>query len=193
MIKTDLLHGELVRLTAEEPELVAQTFARWNRNTEYYRLLDMDPAQLPSMKKIKEWIEKDLEKDQPNEFFFHIRTLQEDRLIGFIGLFGVAWMHGDAWVGIGIGEQDCWGKGYGTDAMRVILRYAFTELNLHRVTLGVFEYNPRAIRSYEKAGFTVEGRERQRLYRDGEHADGFIMGVLREEWLVGHESPGSED
>lgn len=178
----DLFRGELVRLTAEEPEPAGKAFARWDRDSEYYRLLDMDPSQLWSPKKIKEWIEKDLEKEEPNEFFFHMRTLEGDHHIGFIGLFVDAWSHRDAWVGIGIGERTFWNNGYGTDAMRVILRYGFTELNLHRVTLGVFAYNQRAIRSYEKAGFKLEGRERQRLHRDGEHADCLLMGILREEW-----------
>ena len=65
----------------------------------------------------------------------------------------VNWNGRDAFVGLGIGETEYWNKGYGTDVMNVLLRYAFMELNLLRVTLSVFEYNPRAIRSYEKAGF----------------------------------------
>ncbi len=85
-------------------------------------------------------------------------------------------------MGISIGEKEYWGKGYGTDAMRVVLRYAFTELNLHRVSLTVFEYNPRAIRSYEKAGFTLEGREREAVFRSGKRTDMIYMGVLREDW-----------
>jgi RimJ/RimL family protein N-acetyltransferase len=55
-------------------------------------------------------------------------------------------------------------------------------LNLRRITLGVFDYNPRAIRSYEKAGFTLEGHLRKALYRDGSRADIVFMGILREEW-----------
>ena len=66
--------------------------------------------------------------------------------------------------------------------MRVIQRYAFEELNLHRLSLTVFEYNQRAIRSYEKAGFTVEGRVRKFLNREGKHYDMIFMGILREEW-----------
>jgi RimJ/RimL family protein N-acetyltransferase len=88
-----------------------------------------------------------------------------------------------AFVGIGIGERAYWGKGYGTDAMKVALRFAFTEINLERVTLNVFEYNPRAIRSYEKAGFKHEGRMRGALLKDGRRWDMIYMGILREEWL----------
>ena len=66
--------------------------------------------------------------------------------------------------------------------MGVLLRYAFAELNLRRVSLSVFEYNPRAMRSYEKAGFVVEGRRRQALNRDGRRWDVIHMGILREEW-----------
>jgi RimJ/RimL family protein N-acetyltransferase len=85
-------------------------------------------------------------------------------------------------VGIGIGEAEYRGKGYGTDAMQVILGFAFRELNLHRVSLSVFEYNPRAIRSYEKAGFRHEGRLRAEINRDGRRWDVLMMGILRTEW-----------
>jgi RimJ/RimL family protein N-acetyltransferase len=96
----------------------------------------------------------------------------------------VNWGGRDAFVGIAIGERDYWGKGYGTDAMRTILHYGFTEINLRRVTLTVFEYNPRAIRSYEKAGFRHEGRLRQFLNREGRRWDMLYMGILREEWMT---------
>jgi RimJ/RimL family protein N-acetyltransferase len=89
-------------------------------------------------------------------------------------------------VGLSIGARENWGKGYGTEMMHLLLRYAFMEVNLRRVTLAVFEYNPRAIRTYEKAGFRHEGRVRGRLKRDGKRWDMLIMGVLREEWKEQH-------
>jgi RimJ/RimL family protein N-acetyltransferase len=176
----NLFLGELVRLTAGDPEVVAHALNRWGRNSEYLRLLDSSHAYQWSAKKIKEWIEKEQEED--HNFNFLIHTLENDQLIGFIGLGFTQWNHGEAWMGIGIGENHLWGKGYGADAMRVLLRYAFTELNLNRVSLGVFSYNPRAIRSYEKVGFVCEGRERQVVHRDGSRADMMIMGILRQEW-----------
>jgi RimJ/RimL family protein N-acetyltransferase len=81
-----------------------------------------------------------------------------------------------------IGERDYWGKGYGTDALRVLLRYAFDELNLHRVSLSVLEGNERAMRSYQKCGFRYEGRQRQVWAYDGRRWDEIYMGLLRDEW-----------
>ncbi len=177
-----LLQGELVRLTAENPQIIAEAFARWSRDSEYWRLSTSDPSFPRSVKKTKEWLEKDLLKEKPEYTMFIIRRLEDDRLIGETGLESPMWSNGDAYVGIGLGEQDCWGKGYGTDAMRLILKYAFTELNLFRVSLNVFEYNPRAIRSYEKAGFKHEGRIREFLHKDGKYYDLIYMGILRSEW-----------
>lgn len=184
---TNLFQGSLVHLTAEEPQVMADAFSRWARDSEYFRLLDNDPPHLWSVKKVKEWIEKDLEKDPLEEHFFAVRTLADEKLIGFVGLWGLNWVQGDSFVGIGIGEREYWGKGYGGDAMRLILRYAFDELNLRRVSLDVFEYNTRAIRSYEKCGYVHEGRQRQAMRRDGRRYDILYMGILREEWAQGVE------
>jgi RimJ/RimL family protein N-acetyltransferase len=93
-----------------------------------------------------------------------------------------SWAHGEGWVGIGIGERAYWGNGYGTEAMCLLLRFAFAELNLQRVSLGVYAYNPRALRSYEKAGFRHEGVVRADCRRDGQRWDSVFMGILREEW-----------
>jgi hypothetical protein len=116
-------------------------------------------------------------------YFFSIRTLADDKLIGELGLEVVNWAGRDAFVGLGIGETEYWSKGYGTDVMNVLLHFAFRELNLRRVSLSVFEYNPRAIRSYEKAGFRHEGHVRKALNREGRRWDAVYMGILREEWM----------
>jgi RimJ/RimL family protein N-acetyltransferase len=177
-----LFHGQLVRLAAADSEADAEVMASWSRDSEYLRLLDSDPAMPESAKRRKASIIEWMEHERPNSFGFMIRTLADDRLIGFVGLGGIDWPNGDGFVGIGIGKREDWGKGYGTDAMRAILRFAFAELNLHRVSLSVYAYNPRAIRSYEKAGFIVEGRLRQTVYRDGQRSDEVCMGILRQEW-----------
>lgn len=179
---SDLFRGELVRLATGDPQMIAEAISRWQRDSEYWRLLASEAAYTYSVRAVKEWIEKDLEQDPPPFSMFLIRTLEDDRLIGDIGLDSVRNGHGDTFVGIGIGEREYWGKGYGTDAMRIMLRYAFTEMNLHRVSLDVFEYNPRAIHSYEKVGFKHEGCARGVLHRAGRRWDLIFMGILRAEW-----------
>ena len=179
----DLFRGELVRLTSEEPEIRAKHAARWQRDTEFHRLADSDPAEITSEKKIKEWIEKNIEGGFKSErYFFLIRALNDDKLIGFLSLW-LDLIHSEVWVGIGIGEREYWGRGYGTDAMKLCLQYAFMELGVQRVSLGLHEYNPRALKSYEKAGFKLEGRTRQDMLREGKRTDSFWMGILRDEWM----------
>ena len=180
-MKTDLFTGTLVRLASANAETDVETVARFSRDSEYLRLMDSVPARPRSATSVKEGMEKEPED---NLFFFHIRALDDDRLLGSIDVQVDSWPHGDGWIGIDIGERAEWGKGYGTDAMQVMLRYAFTELNLHRVSLNVFEYNTRAIRSYAKTGFREEGRARDFLHRDGRRWDLIYMGLLREEWEV---------
>src|SRR5436309_2040102 len=147
-----LFRGALVRLAGLNPETDAEVFAKWWRDSEFLRLFDGDAARPTSVSGSRAEMERRIESERPDQFAFAIRTLAGDKLIGIVGLGGIG-AHGDAWLFIGIGDRDYWGKGYGTDAMRVILYFAFMELNLHRVTLWTFEYNPRAIRSYEKLGF----------------------------------------
>jgi RimJ/RimL family protein N-acetyltransferase len=179
----DVLKGNLVRLSAFDPQAMSKVIARWNLNSEYVRLLDSSARPMKSEKSLVKWMEKELEELAVENYYFSIRTLAEDKLIGEIGLDVVNWPGRDAFVGLGIGETEYWSKGYGTDVMNVLLRFAFMEINLGRVSLGVFEYNPRAIRSYEKAGFRHEGRMRRLLKREGRRWDNLFMGILREEWL----------
>ena len=179
----DIFTGTLVRLSAVDPDEFSKAFSLWGRDSEFNRLLQTNAAGLQSSNTIKRWMEKDMEDSATGFYVFSIRTLADDKLVGGTDLEVVTWNGRDAFVGIFIGARENWGKGYGTDAMNILLRYAFTELNLWRVSLGVFEYNPRAIRSYEKAGFQHEGRTRQQLQHEGKRWDIFFMGTLREEWL----------
>jgi RimJ/RimL family protein N-acetyltransferase len=178
----NLLIGQQTRLTDEDPEIIDKAFARWNLDSEYLRLLDSDPPRLWSEKQFKDWFEKDLEKNDPNDFFFMIRPLDGEQPIGFTAIFDLHWNHGDALVAIALGDRKYWGNGFGTDAMQILLQYAFSEMNLRRVTLIVFDYNPRARRSYEKCGFVHEGTVRGVIQREGRRWDWHYMGILQQEW-----------
>lgn len=170
--------GKLVRLATIDLEKDIERWARWNRDSEYQQLLDWGPSKLYTPKEMREWVEK----ESGSMFNFFIHTLEDDEVIGFLDLGGMDWTSGNCWLGVGIGERAYWGKGYGTDAINVLLRFAFEELNLKRVSLNVFEYNERAIRSYEKIGFQHEGRQRKLLNRFDQRWDMVFMGILRGEW-----------
>ena len=111
-----------------------------------------------------------------------IMVREPEQFIGVTGLHRLDVRNHHAEFGITVGEKSAWSKGYGTEATRLMVQYAFDRLNLNRVWLHVYEFNERAIRVYQKVGFRPEGRLRQDTYRDGRYWDTLVMGVLRDEW-----------
>lgn len=175
----DLFRGERVRLAAPR-EGDAEVFALWTEDAEYLRALDTDYARPMSVEEMGKRLEQFIQ--DPGTVEFRMRTLEDDRLIGFVALHTIEWNNRSANLAIGIGDPEYRGKGYGSDALRAVLRYAFHEMNLERIGLNVNGNNTRAIRAYEKAGFRREGVMRRALLRDGEWQDRIIMGILYEEW-----------
>ncbi len=185
----DLYRGKLVRLTSESPEAAAVLEMTGQRDTEFHRLADDSPVLLLSSRQQNEKLQKRIELEPDDGYyFFSIRTLETNRLIG-VTMLRVDWMHADAILGIAIAERDYWSKGFGADALQLMLQYAFFELNLRRVTLGVSDYNPRARTSYQKAGFKDEGVFRGDGLREGQRSDSYIMSILREEWRANQGVP----
>ena len=115
----NIYQGEKVRLVAVEPQKDGELFAAWQRDAEYARLLDSEPVRLWSAGQNKGWLEKQQKSETFDGIEFMIRTLGNDKTIGFIGLDGISWHNGNSWVGIGIGQRDYWSQGYGSDAMRM--------------------------------------------------------------------------
>jgi RimJ/RimL family protein N-acetyltransferase len=117
----------------------------------------------------------------------------DGRAIGRIDFEQLEMRSRSAEVMILIGDRAVQGQGYGTDAMVTLLRYLFHQRNLHRVSLTVFSWNARAVRSYEKVGFVVEGTLRDDLYFDGAYHDQIAMSILRPEfdarWPSGSAAP----
>lgn len=179
MLKSGLLRGEKVRLTAVTPADLP-TMSKWWADADFLRLYDSVPA----YPQTEAQLTKRIEGGQKGEttFLLGIRPLANDDLLGLLELDGIMWTHGTTFISIAIGEVENRGKGYGRDALRLGLNYAFQELNLHRVCLTVFNYNEAAVRLYEGSGFVREGVYREHLQRDGRHHDMFLYGLLRREW-----------
>lgn len=114
-------------------------------------------------------------------YSFAIETIEDDKYIGGCGINKVDWKNSVAIVGIFIGDKNYWGKGYGTDAMKVLIKFIFEQMNINKIKLNVYDYNKRAIKSYEKCGFKTEGILREEIFRDGKYHDEYVMGILKEE------------
>ncbi len=112
---------------------------------------------------------------------FMIRT-KDGVTIGNIGLNWVDYHSRCGYLGAWIGEEGYWGGGYGTDALLLVVEYAFDWLDLRRLALGTMALNVRAQRNVEKCGFRLEGRERQATLVNGEWLDALTYGMLRGEW-----------
>ncbi|HEX5689655.1 MAG TPA: GNAT family protein [Roseiflexaceae bacterium] len=179
MTKPKLLTGAHVRLTAlADGDL--PTLAQWYQDAEFLRLFDATPAMPRSESALRQWL---AERANPQtSFLFGVRLSEADELIGIVELDGILWNQQVGWLSIGIGDVARRGQGYGAEALRLALDFAFGELNLRRVQLTVFSYNTRAIALYEKLGFQREGAYREFLQRDGQRYDMYLYGLLRREW-----------
>ena len=179
MKSSRLLTGRKARLTAVTPADMS-TIARWWHDPEFLRLYNASPA----MPLNEEQISRRFEVSQPNpeNFLFAVRPVDSESIIGLLELDGVSWSNRTTFVSIGIGDPEHRGQGYGGEAMKLALGFAFGELNLHRVCLTVFSYNTAAISLYERLGFTREGVYREHLERDGRRHDMILYGILRPEW-----------
>lgn len=114
---------------------------------------------------------------------FCVTRRKGGELIGHAALFGATPKDRCATFGIFLGPEHQ-NRGYGSDAVQLMVRYGFVELGLHRIELQAFAFNPRAIAAYEKAGFVVEGRRRQTAWRSGGWHDDVMMGLLADEWAA---------
>ena len=183
-IQTQLFEAPDIRLGPIDHEAHAGIESRWTHDSEFMRLMELKPVRplSPSMvKKEYEAIEKRMEEDR-NLFYFTIRARSDDRLIGKAVIEWIDWTNGNGWIRLGIGAAEDRCKGYGTQTLGLLLRYAFAELNLYRVTAMFPEFNEGATRLFRRFGFVEEVRRRQCFDRDGRRWDLLTFGQLRSEW-----------
>jgi RimJ/RimL family protein N-acetyltransferase len=195
IIQESLFEGRRIYLASLDPEKDAEIEARWTHDIEYLRLLGADPARPVSPARIKKRyseLEQAME-DKNDQYYFNIRLRQPEdggvetgstygRLLGFVRLHWISWPHGNAFVSLGIADAQERGKGYGSEALGLILRYAFAELNLFRLSVAIPEYNQAALHVFKAAGFQEEVRQRQALHRYGRRWDILYLGLLQKEW-----------
>jgi len=183
-----LFTGKDLRLTPIDREKDPEVESRWTHDLEYLRMLDSElarPLTPAQVKKKYEEIEKEIDQSR-SRFYFALRTTSEpERLLGFLEIPWVMWNQGVAGIRLGISDPADRRKGYGRQALQLMLRYAFDELNLYRLVAQIPAYNRIAIRLFEGAGFVEEVRRREALHRAGQRWDALEFGLLREEWEAG--------
>lgn len=129
---------------------------------------------------VQNWFDKVSTDDSRIDLLICLQ--KNNQAIGELAMLDIDHQNQRSVVRISVFERDFWGKGYGTEALSLLVEFGFNVLNLHRIGLDVFEYNERAIKSYEKLGFKQEGRIRDELFYDGKFHDSILMGVLRNEF-----------
>lgn len=171
--------GEKIYLRGLEKEDLKSNYFQWLNDSEvtYYLEMGLKPSNI-------EILEEEYEKmiRNPAEIVFAIVDKKTNRLIGSCGLYMINFIARKAEYRIIIGEKEFWGKGYGTEAAKLLLKYAFEKLNLNKVWLGVNADNIKAVKSYEKAGFVREGVLRKEIFRNNRYYDAIRMSILREEY-----------
>jgi RimJ/RimL family protein N-acetyltransferase len=171
------LRGERVYLRPVELG-DAERYRRWLCDEAVRRTLKMQRPLTEKME--REFIEQAGTRER--DIVLAAVLVDGDRHIGGAGLHGIRWKDRAGTLGLFIGETDCWDRGYGSEMLRLLLRYAFESLNFNRVDLTVFSHNPRAVHVYEKAGFVREGVHREWAFVEGRYIDELCYSMLAREY-----------
>ena len=183
-IQTPLFEAQDIRLGPIDYEKDPEVESKWTHDSDFMRLMELKPVRplAPALvKKQYEKLEKEIDEHR-NMFYFTIRARENDRLLGKAIFEWVDWANGNSYLNLGIGSGQDRGKGLGTQALGLLLRFAFAELSLFRVSIVIPEYNTAAIALVRKFGFIEEVRRRKAILRDDQEYDLLAFGLLRSEW-----------
>ncbi|MFC1992250.1 GNAT family N-acetyltransferase [Chloroflexota bacterium] len=173
------LIGEKVYLRGLEREDLEGNYFQWLNDYEVTRLLAS--GTFPNSREaMEEYLTR--MRTSGRDIFFAIVEKETDRHIGNLRVGDIDWIRRTASIGQLIGEKDCWGKGYGTEALKLAVEYCFNRLNLHKIVEAAASSATAAIKYMEKLGFVLEGTLRKEAFIDGEYQDALRYGLLREDY-----------
>jgi ribosomal-protein-alanine N-acetyltransferase len=174
------LYGNHIYIRALQPDDFGEAMVRFISDRDVTKFLVRGTFP-PSLEEYKKQYESTIVNKE--EVQFAVCDLKTDLYLGIVGLHSIDMIARKTEFRILLGEKSCWGKGYGTEALLLMLAYAFETLNMNKVWLGVNTGNERAFKSYKKAGFTVEGEFRDDIYKNGTYYNVARMSMLRVEYL----------
>lgn len=154
---------------------VGDNYYNWMNDKEVTRYLES--GFFPnSIEQLREYVVS--KQNDRNNVFLAIVLKGSGNHIGNIKLGPIDWIHRTADVGIIIGDKNCWGEGYATEAIRLVVQYGFNVLNLHKITAGCYSSNQGSARAFQKAGFEVEGLRRQQFFFNNKYIDLVLLGII---------------
>lgn len=180
MFDKQLFLGDKVRLAAPDPDRDAEVESKWTLDLDYLHAINVRPAyplNVHLIKKQYEALQKEAEKN--HLYWWAVRLKADDRLIGWLKLSNVDWVHGSAEVSLAIAAQADRNQGLGSDTLKLALDYAFNEMNMHRLRAVIPDYNAGAVRFFNRFGFVEEVRRREALVLHGKRYDELWLGLLR--------------
>lgn len=172
------IQGERLYLREVRPEDVNDTYYRWMNDPEVTRYLES--RFFPNdMESLCDYVRQ--QNGNRNCAFLAIILKENDRHIGNIKLGPIDWIHRLADIGIILGEKDTWGKGYASEAIGLVVKLAFSRMNLHKLTAGYYALNKGSERAFGNNGFVVEGVRKKHRFCEGVYTDTVILGLVRDE------------
>ena len=171
-----MIAGEHVILRAFEREDVDRCY-RWMNDPNIVRTLK---SRYPiAFQNEAEWLERAMHSNV-NERHFAIERKDDRSHIGNASIHGIDWVSRTAWFGLFIGEPSAWNRGYGSDAIATLVRFAFEEMNMRKLSINVFDYNDTAKHVLATHGFVEEGKLVRDFYREGTYHDIVILSIFRD-------------
>ena len=183
MEKSNFIDGENVALCPINPDHFP-LFLKWKNDTKLREFNCNRPAAIGI-----DQVKKELEEPRPalpESFSFEIWYKPENILVGQCGLHAFSWRDGHAQLGIMIGEREYWGKGIGTEAYQLLVKYGFTQLELHKIVANINAPNIGSQTAVQRAGLTFEAKLKEWIYSDGVYYDLYTFGITEDEWRTLH-------
>ena len=176
-----MYNGDLVKLRAYKEDDVERAVEFIN-DEEVKKLLDSNIPFPMTKWQEEEWVKR--RKAETNfTYDFAIEDLDTGKYIGGCSINECNLKNRNCTIGIMIGDKNYWGKGYGSDALKVLIKFIFEEVNMDKIKLNVFSFNKRAISCYKKVGFKEEGLLKREIYRNGRYYDEVPMALFKEDWI----------
>ena len=174
------INGEIIDLVAQTSKSAA-LLCKWFNNPKVRRYSrNMWPK---TLEEIKKWFEPSQERGVKNFIVFNIYHKKDKQIIGNIGFSQINWVNRNANLFATIGIPEYWGKGIVIEAAELVINYGFTELNFHKIYVGIFNLNNRSLRAAEKLGFKKEAVLKGQEYVDGKYIDEHKFALFKEDWL----------